>query len=265
MKNKSTRSFPVLLMGAFLCSTLFLSSCFTPKPVVRVEPMEEDVRWQYGQAFARQQSNDLEVQAAYNGNNREYLFFDVEVTNFGEEEVLVDPKQFYLEVKGMKMRAADPEVMLLGLDMDASRREANSKNAAVAIGVAAVAATAAIIATSDGNGNSNASNNNNASGNSFDGGYNNLDLAVDLVSIVPNLMIDLSAPRAVEEFPPVNPQDRNFWTDFTLRKTTLRQGERVSGKVLFRTLDLDDRFQMVLPVESSTFRMQFKRLLFQPR
>lgn len=263
MKNNSTRSFPRLLLGACLCFTLFLTSCFTPKPVVRVEPVDEDVRWQYGQAFARQQSNGLEVQAAYNGNNREYLFFDVEVTNFGEEEVLIDPKQFYLEVKGMKMRAADPEVMLLGLDMEASRQEANSKNAAVAIGVAAVAATAAIIATSDGDGNSNASNNN-ASSNSFDGGYNNLDLAVDLVSIVPSLIIDLSAPRMVEELPPADPEDRNFWTDFTLRKTTLRKGERVSGKVLFRTLDLADRFQMVLPMESTTFRMQFKRLLFQP-
>lgn len=263
MKNKSTRSFPLLLMGACLCSTLFLTSCFTPKPVVRVEPVDEDVRWQYGQAFARQQADGLEVQAAYNGNNREYLFFDVEVTNFGEEEVLVDPKKFYLEVKGMKMRAADPEVILLGLDMDASRQEANSKNAAVAIGVAAVAATAAIIATSDGDGNSNSSNNN-AVSNSFDGGYNNLDLAVDLVSIVPSLIIDLSSPRMVQELPPVDPQDRNFWTDFTLRKTTLRKGERVSGKVLFRTLDLDDRFQMILPMESTTFRMQFKQLLFQP-
>lgn len=263
MKNKSTRSFPRLLTGACICSILFLSSCFTPKPVVRVEPIDEDVRWQYGQAFARQQAGELEVQAAYNGNNREYLFFDVEITNYGEEEVLVDPKQFYLEVKGMKMRAADPEVILLGLDMEASRQEASSKNAAIAIGVATVAATAAIIATSDGNGNSNSSNNN-VSANNFDGGYNNLDLAVDLVSIVPNLIIDLSSPRVVEELPAADPQDRNFWTDFTLRKTTLRKGERVSGKVLFRTLDLDDRFQMVLPVESSIFRMQFKRLLFQP-
>lgn len=264
MKIKSTRSLPRLHLGAFLCSLLFLSSCFTPKPVVRVEPIDEDIRWQYGQAFARQQSGELELQAAYNGNNREYLFFDVEITNYGEEEVLVDPKEFYLEIKGMKVRAADPEVILLGLDMDASRREANSKNAAVAIGVAAVAATAAIIATSDGDGNSNASNNNVAA-NSFDANYNNLDLAVDLVSIVPNLFIDLSSPRPVQEWPDADPQNRNFWTDFTLRKTTLRKGERVSGKVLFPTLDLDDRFQMVLPVESSVFRMQFKRMLYQPR
>jgi len=263
MKNNSTKRIPPLLMASCLFATLFLSSCFTPKPVVRVEPDSENVRWQYGQAFARQQTGNLEVQAAYNGNNKEYLFFDIEVTNFGEEEVLVDPREFYLNVNGLKLRAVDPEAFLLGLDLDASRREANSKNAAVAIGVAAVAATAAIIATADGDGNSNSSNNGNV--NSYDGGYNNLDLAFDVVSIVPSLIIDLSSPRVVEEMPPIDHQDRNFWTDYTLRKTTLRKGERVSGKVLFPTHTLDDRFQMVLPVESSTFTMQFKRLLHQPR
>lgn len=263
MKNKSTRNRSALLFCYSLFSTFLLTSCFTPKPVVRVEPDNEKIRWQYGQAFARQQANDLEVQAAYNGNNREYLFFDVEVTNFGEEEVLVDPSQFYLNISSFQLRAIDPEAFLLGLDLDASRREANSKNTAVALGIATVAATVAIIATADNNNNNNSSSNSTV--NSLDNGYSNLDLAFDAVTIFPNLFIDLTAPRNFEEMPPANPQDRDFWTDFTLRKTTLREGERVSGKVLFPIHDLDDRFQMVLPIASSTFQMQFKRKLHHPR
>lgn len=261
MKNKSTSNRSSLLFTFGLFSAFLLTSCFTPKPVVRVEPDNEKVRWQYGQAFARQQANDLEVQAAYNGNNREYLFFDVEVTNFGEKEVLVDPSQFYLNINSFQLRAIDPEAFLLGLDLDASRREANSKNTAVALGIATVAATVAVIATADNN--SNASSNN--AGNAFDSGYSSLDLAFDAVTIFPNLFIDLTAPRNFEEMPPVDPKDRNFWTDFTLRKTTLRKGERVSGKVLFPIHELDDRFQMVLPLEASTFQMQFKRKLHRPR
>lgn len=263
MKIKSTNAFSwrSLILGLF--AIVFLSSCYTPKAVIRVEPDNEDVRWQYGQAFARQEANGLEVQAAYNGMNREYLFFDVEIVNYEEEEVLIDPSRFFLDLNGFQRRAIDPEAFLLGLEMEASKREANSKNTAIALGVVAVAATAAIIVAADNNNNGNNVNANNASNVGQD--LNNIALATDVFSIFPSLVVDLSNNNQRGELPPPNPKDRDFWTDFTLRKTTLRQNERVTGKVLFPLTELTDRFKMGIPVETGIFRLQFKRMLHQPK
>lgn len=263
MKIKSTNAFSWRSLSLGLFAALFLSACYTPKAVIRVEPDNEDVRWQYGQAFARQQSDEVEVQAAYNGMNREYLFFDVEIINYGKEEVLVDPSRFFLDVNGFKRRAIDPEAFLLGLDMDASKRAANSKNTAIALGVVAVAATAAVIIAADKNSSGNNANANNT--NNLGQDINNIGLATDVVSIFPSLVVDLSANNQGGELPPPNPNDRDFWTDFTLRKTTLRENERVTGKVLFPLTELTDRFKMVMPVETGTFRLQFKRMLHQPK
>jgi len=264
MKIKSTNAFSWRSLTLGLFTAIFLSSCYTPKAVIRIEPDSEDVRWQYGQAFARQQANGLEVQAAYNGMNREYLFFDVEIINYEEEEVLIDPSRFFLDVNGFQRRAIDPEAFLLGLDMEASKREANSKNTAIVLSVVAVAATAAIIIAADNNSsNGNNVNANNASNVGQD--INDIALATDVVSIFPSLVVDLSNNNQAGEVPPPNPKDRDFWTDFTLRKTTLRQNERVTGKVLFPLTELTDRFKLVMPVEEGAFRLQFKRMLHQPK
>lgn len=87
------------------------------------------------------------------------------------------------------MRVVDLEVMFLGLDMEVFRKEVNLKNVVVVIGVVVVVVIVVIIVILDGDGNLNFFNNN-VSVNSFDGGYNNLDLVVDLVFIVFNLIID---------------------------------------------------------------------------
>ncbi|MEZ5039180.1 MAG: hypothetical protein R2828_04795 [Saprospiraceae bacterium] len=258
MKRKFTNGLNWRTCMMMICTGCLLSSCFSPKAVIRIEPENEEVRWQYGQAFARQQTGDLEVQAAYNGMDKHYFFFDVEVTNQGEEEVLVDPILFSLDINGFQVKAIDPEAFLLGLDLDASRKEANAKNTALALGVVTVAAAVTAIATADRNVVSN------NAGNDLTNDVAT-QLALEVVSIAPSLVINAASGPGVENLPPPNPKDRWFWTDFSLRKTTLRKGERVVGKVLFSKSELADRFQMVLPIGPETFRLQFKRMAYLPK
>lgn len=243
MKTKST----LILLSAL--SLVALSACFSPKPVVRIEPTDEPQKWNYGQAILEAEQDGITASAAYAYSDKDFWVFDVEVINWREKRILVDPAGMELTVAPIDMRipAIDPEVHMLDMEMDASRREANGKNAAVVAGVVAVAAVAAAIATSD-NGNNNNENN-------FDND------GIDVVNVAPTLVVGTGggtpppAPIAVDPW---------FWTEQTLRKTTLEQGQKVRGKVLFPRNDQVRNFNMLVPVEEFIFTFGFKQVLHQP-
>ncbi|PHN03326.1 hypothetical protein CRP01_26955 [Flavilitoribacter nigricans DSM 23189 = NBRC 102662] len=230
---------------------LSLSACFSPRPVVRVEPIEEPQRWNYGQAILEAEKNGITANAAFAYSDDDFLVFDVEVTNWREERILVDPAGIQLDVNSatsMYIPAIDPEEQMLGMEMDASRREANAKNAAVVAGVVAVAAVAAAVATSSNDNNNNENNFNN------DG--------VDVVNVAPTLVLGAGAGGA----PPPGPiaVDPWFWSDQTLRKTTLEKGQQVRGKVLFPRNDQIRNFEMSVPVEELIFTFEFRQVLHRP-
>lgn len=245
MKNTST----LIVLAA--CTLLALSACFSPKSVVRIEPTDEPQRWNYGQAILEAEKDGIAANAAYAYSDEDYWVFDVEVINWREDRIMVDPAGIELTIApiDMKVSAIDPESQMLDMEMDASRREANAKNAAVVAGVVAVAAVATAIATSSGDNNDNTENN-------FDN--NNLDV----VNVAPTLVIGAGAGAP----PPPGPiaVDPWFWSEQTLRKTTLEKGQKVRGKVLFPRNDQIRNFDMLVPIEELIFKFGFKQVLHQP-
>lgn len=241
MKKKST----LILLTAL--SLMTLSACFSPKPVVRIEPTDEPQRWNYGQAILEAERDGITANAAYAYSDKDFWVFDVEVINWREERILVDPAGIELTFApiDMRIKAIDPEEQMLDMEMDASRREANAKNAAVVAGVVAVAAVTAAIATSDNNNNENNFDNN----------------GVDVVNVAPTLVVGAGAGA-----PPPAPiaVDPWFWTEQTLRKTTLEKGQKVRGKVLFSRNDQVQNFDLLVPIEELIFTFGFKQVLHQP-
>jgi hypothetical protein len=244
MKTTST----LVLLSAL--SLLTLNACFSPQPVVRVEPTDEPQKWNYGQAILEAEKDGIATNAAYAFSDDDYWVFDVEVINWREERIMVDPADIALTIAPIDMRipAVDPEAHLLGMEMDASRREANSKNAAVVAGVVAVAAVAAAVATSGDDNNNNENN--------FDNDV------VDVVNVAPTIVVGAGAGAP----PPPGPVavDPWFWSDQSLRKTTLEKGQKVRGKVLFPRNDQVRNFDMLVPVEELIFTFGFKQVLHQP-
>lgn len=244
----TSRSTLFTLLGLALIT---LNACFSPRPVVRVETIDEPERWNYGQAILKAEKDGIITTAAYAYADDDYLVFDVGVTNWQEERLLVEPAGIELTVAPHDMRipAVDPEAYMLSMEMDASRREANAKNAAVVAGVAAVAAVTAAVVTADGN---NSNNNVNDNGNE----------GLDVVNIAPTVLIGSGA--GTPPGPGSIADDPWFWSDQTLRKTTLEKGQQVQGKVLFPRNDQVSDFQLLVPVDSFIFTFRFKQVLHRP-
>lgn len=245
------------IVAALLLAAV-LQACVMPQAVIRLEPQTDRVRWDYGIAILEDQADSLRGRASFVGATREYLVFNLEVENLGNTAVLVSPEKFYLtNPAGIRFFAADPEKIILRQEVEASQQEANAKNTAIALGVVAAAAvTAAVIADIN------------------DGGLNDrrenrfaaaAPVVVDpgLWWFAPNLLY-----RDAAAAPPAptwtNTQDRRFWTDLTLRRTTVDPGQRVRGQVLFSRRDDLKEFMLLAPVETTVLAFPYRQRVIQP-
>ncbi|MEL7375971.1 MAG: hypothetical protein AAFN65_03355, partial [Bacteroidota bacterium] len=141
-----------LPLSLLVISILVLASaCFTPEAVVRIQPEQsENVFWHQGQPIAEQVQNNIMMRAAYSHATEDYLVFDIEVFNDGLSAILVSPEQFMLTTprRNLRIPARNPEEVMLGMEIDASRKAANSKNAAV-LGAVAMIGAAVAVASAD--------------------------------------------------------------------------------------------------------------------
>lgn len=245
-----------------------LSSCAVPQTVVRMAPApDQQIRWDYGQAIMEKSMDSLFGRAAFDHAEKEYLVFNVDVTNLSQKDHLVAPEQFYLTTTtGTRYFALDPEKQLFSMEIEENVREANAKNAAVVAGVVAVAAVTAVAVAEikDNKNDRNNNNGNNEGRNNSNNSGPNLFLSAPIVlNAVPGPIVN--AP--VDNFEPQQPttNNRHFWMDYTLRKTTLAPGEKVRGKVLFRRQDALQDFLLMLPIEQTVFSFGFKQKVFQPQ
>ena len=151
----------------FLFIALSFTSCFTPQKIIQMESEEgQSTKWNYGREVVVVKKGNLEARIFFEDFTKKDLIFDVEVTNLGEEEILLQPEEIHiLTDNGGRLWSFDPEKEIFGEQVELSRREAAGKNAAVAIGVATVAAVVAVAATSDGDGGGDDNDID------FDGGY----------------------------------------------------------------------------------------------
>ena len=245
---------------ALLFLILLTSACAVPQKVIRMAPDEsENVFWYQGQAIAEKKQDSIVVRAAFSHANREYLIFDVEVFNERPEPILVSPEVMSLaNTTGIRHGAMDPEQVLLTMEIDQSRQEANAKNAAIVGGVVLVGAAVAV-AVSD----------NDSDSSDDDWEYDDYDAADVVVdAVLPAVSLGLSFHQAsvlstpVDEIPTTN--DAYFWQDVVLRRTTLRPGEHIRGLVAFPRFDESRELNLLIPVESEDFTFLFTQRVFHP-
>ncbi|NJO01272.1 MAG: hypothetical protein HC880_05870 [Bacteroidia bacterium] len=73
------------------------NGCYTPKPVVRLEPVAENTRWYFGKEYANTLQNGVSVAVAFEKVEQGRIILDVEVSNFTNREILVDPARFFYQ------------------------------------------------------------------------------------------------------------------------------------------------------------------------
>lgn len=260
------------ISGLFYLFVLAISfsSCAVPQAVVRMEPAaDQKIRWDYGQAIVEKSVDSLFGRAAFDHAEKEFLVFNVDVTNLSQRDQLVAPEQFYITTPtGARYFALDPEKQLFSMEVQENVREANAKNAAVFAGVVAAAAVTAVVVSEikDAKDNNNSNNNNNNENRNNNQNNSNFLLSVPLV-INSGSANQSIVQQNIDNFEPNLPTtgDRGFWMDYTLRKTTLAPGEKARGKVLFYRQDTLKDFLLMLPVEQSVFSFGFKQKVFQPQ
>ena len=235
------------IFGIFLVAILLFTAC-APAPIVRMQAEEKQPNeWNYGKQVVVNRSGGYEARVFFDTYTKKYLIFDVEITNLGNDTVLVSPENFYLEANtGATTHtryALDPESEILNVEIKRNRQEANSKTAALIAGTAVVAGAIAI-AASDNDDGSSASDD-------------------DDVNVVPFTYIDIS-PVVPPVVATVLPPEQRFWEDFSLRKTTLPPGYKVMGKVVFDRFDEAKSFRLRLPVGDTELSVGFIQQIIKP-
>lgn len=221
-----------------------MTSCFSPRAVVRMEAEGDNIKWNYGRQVVYQKIGGTEARISFEDFSKENLIFNVEFVHRGEGDILIDPAKFYLTGadEAVEYPAIDPEKKLLDLRVKDSRNEARAKNLAVAAGAVAVAAVVAA-ATSDHD--------------HKDDDHHHHDSDVNVVNV--NYFGGAPVP-----FNPMQMTQHEFWRDVAFRKTTLESGYKVEGKVVFPRSDFFKTFIVAMPVEDKTFKVVFNQYIIKP-
>ena len=221
-----------------------MTSCFSPRAVVRMEAEGDNIKWNYGRQVVYQKIGGTEARISFEDFSKENLIFNVEFVHRGEGDILIDPAKFYLTGadEAVEYPAIDPEKKLLDLRVKDSRNEARAKNLAVAAGAVAVAAGGGG-ATPDHEHKKDDHHQHQSGGKSG------------------NVKYFCGAPVP---FNPMQMTQHEFWRDVAFRKTTLESGYKVEGKVVFPRSDFFKTFIVAMPVEDKTFKVVFNQYIIKP-
>jgi len=245
-----------------------LTSCFSPKPVMRFKPEETQTTWDKGKEYVSYKKGDYEVHSSYDGNNEKYIMFDIEIVNTKGVDFLVAPEDIKLYTgswddvtqsviyNNTPISAVDPEIELLKIDMDNSKAEASRKNGQIAAAaIFAAAIPLAIVAS-----NSDMNNNHNES-------YNTVT-NTDLVDAGVDVALSTTAINEMnQENQIISLNDsKNVWETASLRKTTLSPGYSIRGLVFFPIPEIQTRkIQFDVPTPAGVISFKYDILLYYPQ
>ncbi|WP_116124376.1 hypothetical protein [Lewinella sp. IMCC34183] len=234
--------------------TLLFFSCGRPLRVVRVAPSTEESidRYEYGNPIQRRSVAGTDVEINYYDASREYLVFDLVVTNRGTSDVLFDPATARLLPEGGPfLPAIDPEFQLLSMDLDDVRQQRTARTlawvgAAVLVGTAVYAATSTDVSTVTDNG---------------DQAYAQLGASVADAATVAIWQREAARSGQVSDLPA--PDNRFFWLDYSMRKTTIRPGESAMGKLVFPRADESERLTVSVLTGGEDVRFSFTQMIYR--
>jgi len=227
---------------------LILSSCSTPRNIIKLKPQSEKTSWFYGQEFTGDSVFGIIAKVAFDEVNNPWYLFDVEITNRSNMSYLVDPSQIFciplngkLEpLNGDTIYAVDPESKLMELDKKLSINAAGQKNQ---LGLSLLAAgidiaTGIAVLTDD-----------NPRNDRF-----RTDLLPAVIAEGENNRFEASNLNEL----------RDTWKSTTLRKTTLEKGFALHGKLLVPIVPDASYVQLDIPVDNELIRINFMQLKIIP-
>jgi hypothetical protein len=239
------KQFPFLFFGIFL---IILSSCSTPKNILKLKPQSDKTSWFYGQEFTGDSVFGIIAKVAFDEINSPWYKFDVEITNRSNMDYLVDPSQIFLvplngknePLNGDTIYAVDPESKIMKIDRSLAINSSNQKNQlGLSLLAAGIDIATGIAANTDEN-------------------PRHVHIRTDLLPLA-------IAAGEENKFEAIDlNQLRDTWKSTTLRKTTLEQGYAIHGKVLIPISPDASYIQLNIPVDNELIRINFIQVKFIP-
>lgn len=113
---------------------LTLAACSFPRPVLKLDPVAEQIDWWYGnQRINLTSPEGLGLEITYLGSQDYRMEFLVEVANQTGESIMVEPSAFRLVPLGKPganetQQAVDPERELLEAELQSAQERSDQRN-----------------------------------------------------------------------------------------------------------------------------------------
>ena len=233
------------LLGGVLLAVM-ATSCFTPQPILRLEPAAEPSSWFYGKEVITREYDSVRVSLIFEQWAGNELVFATEIINQSTDTVLVAPETFFYEAfrydtseVSSVTPALDPEREILEIEKAIAWERADRRNALafdVALAAAVITAQVATTALSDGE----ISYDNGSSVGFYFGGTDN-----------------------GRDVPFLN-HLRQQWMYQALRKTSLPPGRAMRGNVVFRDQPGAARYTVYVQVDDRLLPFDYRKRVIQP-
>ncbi len=240
------------LFIVLLTSSLFFTSCYSPKPIVVLEAKNNVGDWFFGQQVIRMEENGVDLSVAYERESPYEITMNLRIVNRTDEEVLIDPDRYYYTwfssefdtiPKGL-IRAENPEFRLMNLDYEITASDAAQANQEifdlVATTVEATATVAAVV-------------------------KDRPDEEIESIQILSEARRGISSGVALSreiKYMSLNEQ-RRMWSREVLRKTTLPPNASIDGKVIFRPSPTAKRCRFMFPIGQTCITVDFRQWIYR--
>lgn len=234
----------------FASALALLNACVGPSPISKLDPQTKNFTWNYGQKYIDKTRDSIRFSIAFNKNIGNDLVFDIEVTNYTTDSILVSPETYFYKAMneygtmlGRYVYAVNPEKMLLELDKQLAREEAHQANQAIVDLVSTTTEAAATVASLD------------ESPHKKQALYNEITY-----NRHQREMNELNSEQRVRSLN----AERDFWEDKVLRNTELAPGYSIKGKVYFERKVGAASYEFKFPIDDQVFKINYKQILHKP-
>lgn len=252
----------LLLTIGPICIAVLFGGCAGPEMLFHASPVSGNTVWYSGREFVTETKDSVTVSVAFENELDGTMTFYVVVGNLGSRTLLVAPEKIYCEASYERLKtvtnygtmdvsfdtlsrtdtiqAIDPEKELQGIDRQVAQANAtyaNNTGINVAAGLLQLVGDVATIGQKktreelhreDRTGRSIAESQTN----------NNIDYSIQSSSLA---------------------DQRGYWENAALRKTTLFQDNAIGGRVSIPVDQEARMLKLVVPIGSTTFTFEFKQ------
>lgn len=234
-----------------LLAALGFTAC-APRPVFRLKSLADQSTWYQGTEYIHSHADSIFVTVAYIRHSGGHVIFDVEVANYSDHVVQVDPAEFsYKAFKSMAQKklvaagyAVSPEAKLLQIDKEIAEEKAEQKTMLL---FAVIGATAMIAEEATDSEEDNPRDEMAEAGAAY-------SLGAATASGIESSQHEISYLQS----------RRAYWTTETLRKTDLFPGGVIRGKVYFPTVEKAGVYNIKIPVGRTIYIFRFRQQKFKP-